>query len=94
MTLNAAPPGLDMMKVRSFLLSLPGVTDLHDLHVWSLSTTETALTCHLVTPGGSPPDDTLFDAADQLKKQFGIGHVTLQPEKAPSAAHLASMHDH
>ncbi len=94
MSLNAVPPGVDIAKVRAFLLGLPGVTGLHDLHVWSLSTTETALTCHLVTPDGPPSDDTLFHAAEELKEHFGIGHVTLQPEKAPSAAHLEAVHSH
>ncbi len=54
MVLNAVPPSVDIAKVRTFLLGLPGVTGIHDLHVWSLSTTETALTCHLVMPGGHP----------------------------------------
>ena len=54
MSLNAAPPHVNLAKAREFLLGLPGVTAVHDLHVWSLSTTETALTCHLVTPGGHP----------------------------------------
>lgn len=94
MSLNAVPAGIDMAKVRAFLLSLPGVTALHDLHVWSLSTTETALTCHLVTPEGHPGDDMLAHAAEELEEHFGIGHVTLQPERAPSAAHVAAMHNH
>jgi cobalt-zinc-cadmium efflux system protein len=94
MSLNAVPPHIDMAKVRTFLLGLPGVEDLHDLHVWSLSTTETALTCHLVTPDGHPGDEILTHAADELEEHFGIGHVTLQPEKAPSAAHVAAMHNH
>jgi cobalt-zinc-cadmium efflux system protein len=94
MSLNAAPPNVDMAKVRAFLLGLPGVAALHDLHVWSLSTTEIALTCHLVTPDGPPSDETLFHAAEELKEHFGIGHVTLQPEKAPSAEHLETMHNH
>jgi cobalt-zinc-cadmium efflux system protein len=54
MSLNAVPPNVDLAKVRAFLLGLPGVNGQHDLHVWSLSTTEIALTCHLVMPGGIP----------------------------------------
>ncbi len=93
MSLNAVPPNVDLAKVRAFLLGLPGVTALHDLHVWSLSTTETALTCHLATPGGHPGDEMLHHAAEELEEQFGIGHVTLQPElKEPSADHLAHVH--
>jgi len=94
MSLNAVPSNVDMAKVRAFLMGLPGVAALHDLHVWSLSTTEIALTCHLVTPDGLPSDETLFHAAKELNERFGIGHITLQPEKAPSAAHLAAMHNH
>ncbi|UVK54915.1 cation diffusion facilitator family transporter [Mesorhizobium sp. AR02] len=94
MSLNAAPPQVDLAKVRTLLLGLPGVTGLHDLHVWSLSTTEVALTCHLVTPDAPCSDETLFHAAAELKEHFGIGHVTLQPERAPSSAHLKAMHDH
>ncbi len=94
MALNAVPPSVDLAKVRAFLLGLPGVTAIHDLHVWSLSTTETALTCHLVTPGGHPGDEMLHGAAEALEESFGIGHVTLQPELEPSVAHLAHVHNH
>ncbi len=94
MSLNAAPPHVDITKVRAFLLGLPGVTALHDLHVWSLSTTDVALTCHLVVPDGHPGDEVLNHVAEELHEHFGIGHVTLQPEKAPTAAHLEAMHDH
>lgn len=90
MSLNAVPPNVDLGKVRTFLLTLPGVRDLHDLHVWSLSTTDTALTCHLVMPDGHPGDVFMERAAEELEEHFGIGHVTLQPEQAPSAAHLVS----
>lgn len=80
MTLNAVPDGVDMDEVRTFLTHLPGVASVHDLHVWSLSTTETALICHLVTPAGHPGDDVLEEAARGLEQRFGIGHATLQPE--------------
>ncbi|KAA0690928.1 cation transporter [Neorhizobium sp. P12A] len=89
MTLNAVPAGIDMDKVKEFLLGLPGVESIHDLHVWSLSTTETALTCHLVMPAGAPADDTLAHAAEELREHFGIGHVTLQAERnRPTREHL------
>ena len=95
MVLNAVPPSVDIAKVRTFLLGLPGVTGLHDLHVWSLSTTETAMTCHLVMPGGHPGDEMLHGVAEELEEHFGIGHATLQPEVSePSQAHLAHMHNH
>jgi cobalt-zinc-cadmium efflux system protein len=93
MSLNAVPADVDLLKVREFLGSLPGVTSLHDLHVWSLSTTETALTCHLVMAGGHPGNEALDHAATELNEHFGIGHVTLQPEVGePSAEHLAHTH--
>jgi cobalt-zinc-cadmium efflux system protein len=94
MSLNAVPPGIDLAKVRAFLLEQPGVTALYDLHVWSLSTTDTALTCHLVMPGGHPGDEMLHHTSEELEEHFGIGHVTLQPElKQPSAARLAQVHN-
>ena len=95
MSLNAVPPNVDLAKVREFLLSLPGVSGVHDLHIWSLSTTKTALTCHLVTPSGHPGDDLLAHAAEELNERFGIGHATMQPElKEPSADHIAAMCNH
>lgn len=95
MSLNAVPPNVDLVKVRQFLQALPGVSGVHDLHVWCLSTTEVALTCHLVTPGGHPGDEALAHAAAELNEYFGICHVTLQPElQEPSATHLAATCNH
>jgi cobalt-zinc-cadmium efflux system protein len=95
MTLNAVPAHVDMDKVSELLLDVPGVTDIHDLHVWSLSTRDTALTCHLVTPGGHPGDDVLGHAEEELRAHFGISDVTLQVElKAPTSEHLARVHNH
>ena len=95
MALNAVPPNVDLVEVRKFLLGLRGVSGVHDLHVWCLSTTEIALTCHLVTPNGHPGDDMLIQVAQELNEHFGISHATLQPElQEPSADHLAAMHNH
>jgi cobalt-zinc-cadmium efflux system protein len=80
MSMAAAPRGTDLVAVRDFLKARPGVTAIHDLHVWPISTTETALTCHLVTPAGQPGDAFLMETADLLKAKFGIGHTTLQIE--------------
>ena len=80
MSLDAVPPGLNIAEVRSFLESLAGVEALHDLHVWPMSTTETALTCHLVMSAGHPGDAFLMNAAHELQHRFRIGHVTLQIE--------------
>ena len=80
MSMAAAPRGTDLNAIRGFLMQRPGVSDIHDLHVWPISTTETALTCHLVMPGGYPGDDFLMEIAGTLKASFRIGHTTLQIE--------------
>ncbi len=83
MSLAAVPRGIDPAQVRAFLLQRPEVASIHDLHIWPISTTETALTTHLVMPGGHPGDGFLIATADELKRRFGIGHATLQIETAP-----------
>lgn len=80
MSLNAVPPGIDVVAVRAFLRGLPGVTQVHDLHIWPISTTETALTCHVVIPSGHPGDQFLMGAAEELMHDFKIGHATIQIE--------------
>ncbi|TXN25061.1 cation diffusion facilitator family transporter [Methylobacterium sp. WL9] len=86
LSLAAVPPGIDPDAVRSHLEGLPGVTALHDLHVWAMSTTETCLTAHLLMPGGRHDDAFLMDAAAGIKKRFGIGHTTLQIETGGDTA--------
>jgi cobalt-zinc-cadmium efflux system protein len=80
LSLNAAPRSIDPGVVRHYLESLPDVAAVHDLHIWAVSTTETALTCHLVMPAGHPGDDFLHRVASQLQHRFEIGHPTLQIE--------------
>jgi len=80
MGLLAVPEGISEEKVRAFLAGQPGVTAVHDLHIWPMSTTETALTAHLVIPGGHPGDGFLHALAGALEKQFRIGHSTIQVE--------------
>ena len=80
MALDGVPGGIDPMAVRAWLLGREGVVELHDLHIWSMSTTETALTCHLVTPRGHPGNAALTGICDGLRAEFGIGHATLQVE--------------
>jgi len=82
LALDAVPEGVDAAAVRAHLLAMPGVTALHDLHIWGMSTTETALTCHLVLPGGHPGDAVLNGVAQQLHHLFGIQHTTIQIELA------------
>jgi len=82
LALNAVPEGVDTAAVRALLLDIPGVIGLHDLHIWGMSTTETALTCHLVIPRGHPGDAVLNGIAQQLHDRFGIHHATIQIELA------------
>lgn len=86
MSMAAVPSNVDPLKVRAFLSGCPGVVSIHDFHVWPMSTTETALTCHLVIPRGHPGDAFLHDLSDQLLRQFRIGHATVQIEVDPNAA--------
>ena len=78
--LNAVPDGIDEGAVRACLCDLPGVAGVHDLHIWPMSTTETALIAHLHMPAGHPGDHFLHEAAHRLEHRFGIGHTTLQVE--------------
>lgn len=82
MSMAAAPKGTDVSAIKVFLLARPGVSGIHDLHVWPISTTETALTCHLVMPAGAG-DEFLMETAQMLTASFHIGHTTLQVETHP-----------
>jgi cobalt-zinc-cadmium efflux system protein len=86
LALNAVPPGIDPARVREHLSHLAGVSAIHDLHIWPMSTTETALTAHLVMPGGHPGDGALAEIAHDLQDRFTIGHVTIQVETDPEHA--------
>jgi cobalt-zinc-cadmium efflux system protein len=93
MSVNAVPSAIDPQAVRRYLESCAGVAAVHDLHIWPLSTTENALTAHLVFPGGHPGDEFLLTAATELRQRFGIGHTTLQIEiSEETACHLAPEH--
>ena len=93
MSVDAVPQSIDPQAVRSYLASCAGVAAVHDLHIWPLSTTENALTAHLVFPAGHPGDEFLLTAATELKQRFGIGHATLQIEiSEQTACHLAPDH--
>jgi len=80
MSLAAVPAGIDPAKVRATLAAQTGVSAVHHIHIWSLSTNETALTAHLVMPAGHPGDGFLRNVAAELKVHHGIGHSTLQIE--------------
>ena len=80
LALDKVPEAVDAAKVQAFLASMPGVQDVHDLHIWPLSTTETALTVHLVRPGGGIDDAFVQSACEELRTRFSINHATFQIE--------------
>lgn len=81
LAMDAVPAGIDPDAVAGYLGALPGVVAVHDLHVWGMSTTETALTAHLVKPGREGDDELVARATAELHERFGISHVTLQWER-------------
>ncbi|HEX7648679.1 MAG TPA: cation diffusion facilitator family transporter [Noviherbaspirillum sp.] len=85
LALHAVPPGIDPAQVQALLASFPGVTEVHDLHIWAMSTTDTALTAHLVCPAGYPGDALHGQIAHELKTRFRIGHSTIQIETGDPA---------
>src|SRR5580700_3266687 len=89
LALAAVPSGVDPGGVANYLAGLPGVTDVHDLHIWGMSTTETALTAHLVRPGAGMDDALLAQACTELKRRFSIHHATLQVECGEAPCELA-----
>lgn len=84
LALQGTPQGIDPKAVKDYLASLPEVAGVHDLHIWSMSTTEIALTAHLVVPGESLTDELLSLAVRELHEKFGIEHPTLQIERSAS----------
>lgn len=80
MSLNAVPHGVNADAIAALLRGTTGVAAVHDLHIWPISTTETALTAHLIMPGGHPGDDFLHKLAKHLHDHYGIAHPTLQIE--------------
>ena len=84
--LLGVPEGISELHVREFLSDLPGVEAVHDLHIWPMSTTETALTAHLVIPGGHPGDAFLHDISEELAHHHRINHATIQIEQTRDCA--------
>ena len=81
LVIGGAPRDVDMVAVRAYLAGLPGVEDVHDLHVWGLSTAEVALTAHLVKPDPCDDDVLIEQATGELQARFNVDHVTLQWER-------------
>ena len=94
MSLQAVPDHIDESEVRAFLEALPGVTAVHDLHIWPMSTTETALTAHVVMRGGYPGGAFLHQVAHELDHRFRIEHATVQVESGAEHCHLHEGHGH
>ena len=81
LALNAVPRHINLPEVEAYLRQCPGVSDIHDLHIWGMSTTETALTVHLVMPEGYPGDELMDEIVLTLKERFSVEHSTLQIEQ-------------
>lgn len=93
MALQAVPPGISPVEVRRYLTQLPGVQEVHDLHIWAMSTTETALTAHLVKPHLEDEDGFLQQASEGLRQRFGVQHTTIQIERSSEAARCGQAPD-
>ena len=91
LALNAVPKNIDAPAIDAYLRECVGVTDIHDLHIWGMSTTESALTAHLVMPQGYPGDAFVDDIMRTLKERFGIQHSTLQVEQG-TTDHVCALH--
>src|SRR5580658_9815996 len=89
LALAGVPAGVDRGGVADYLAALPGVTEVHDLHIWGMSTTETALTAHLVRPGAALDDALLSEVCAELRRRFAIHHTTLQVECGEAPCELA-----
>ncbi len=93
LALAGVPANVDAGKVNAFLAAQPGVTEVHDVHIWAMSTTETALTAHLVMPGGYPGDATIDGIVAHLREDFSIHHCTLQVEQGTTRHNGCTLHD-
>jgi cobalt-zinc-cadmium efflux system protein len=86
LAVDAVPRKVDPARVREFLLAQPGVAGMHDLHIWAMSTTDTALTTHLIMPDPPPDDAFLHGIAGTLREKFHIDHATIQVERGDESA--------
>jgi cobalt-zinc-cadmium efflux system protein len=91
LALDGVPRGIELAQVQRYLAGLDGVMEVHDLHIWAMSTNETALTAHLVRPGGHD-DAFLHLICEELSRRFRIHHATLQIEVSAETCRLAPAH--
>jgi cobalt-zinc-cadmium efflux system protein len=89
---DAVPPHIDPVSIEAYLRSVEGVCEVHDLHIWAMSTTHVVLTAHLVIPEGRVEDDLLFQISRTLHDHHGIEHTTLQVERGAPGCELADEH--
>jgi cobalt-zinc-cadmium efflux system protein len=89
LALQAVPSGIERDAVLRYLISLRGVSKVHDLHIWGMGTAEVAMTAHLVMPGGHPGDAFLAEAAHEMEHQFKIHHTTVQIEMGDTSESCA-----
>ncbi len=99
LALHAVPENVELPRVKGYLASLPGVTEIHDLHVWAMSTTGIAMSAHLVMPTGHPGDAFLVKIGHTLEHDFSINHATIQIELGDGHCHTGCVeeppeHDH
>jgi cobalt-zinc-cadmium efflux system protein len=92
LALDAVPAGIDLQTIRDYLAAQPGVTDVHDLHVWALSTTGNALSVHLVMPAGHPGDEAVDVIVCTLRDRYQMHHATVQVDLGTTDHHCALDH--
>jgi len=92
LAMDAVPEGVDLHAVEAYLCRLPGVQSVHDLHIWGMSTTETALTVHLVMPAPPGTDQFLDHMCHELREHFNVDHITVQIEHGDVGCHQAPAH--
>lgn len=90
LAMDAVPKNTDLPAIENFLRQQEGVSEVHDLHIWAMSTTETVLTAHLVMPNHQETDHFLHDLCDTLQEKYRISHTTIQIERGTSFCHLAA----
>ena len=94
LAMDAVPGGIDPDEVKAWLTGLPGVTEVHDLHVWAIGTTDTALTAHLVRGDTQADRDLLLGVQCGARERFGIAHATVQLETPDAAIDCNLRPDH